>query len=171
MLAGWLISVYSVLPFLSVVRSRKVKCNRIPGQDKVPHISYVSQPSAYHFWASCSARSVLIPAMFNILTCATALHVQELSMHVRATWVTITYIILTFHSPCRHFVQQATSEKKRMTVNRRRNLSSANSRWVPCQQLWVLLLSSSWIDDLVGSFLQCTVPCFYQTVCLLTPIT
>jgi len=85
---------------IHIVRSRKVKCNRIPGQDKVPHISYisyVSQPSTYHFWASYSARSVLTPAMFNILTCAAALHVQELSMHVRATRATITYIILTSH--------------------------------------------------------------------------
>jgi len=70
---------------IHVVRSRKVKCNRIPGQDKVLHISYVSQPSTYHFWASYSAKSVLTPAMFTILTCAAALHVQELSMHVRTT--------------------------------------------------------------------------------------
>lgn len=121
------------LVFLIHVRSRKVKCNRIPGQDKVPHISYVSQPSTYHSWVSYSARSALTTIVFNILTCAAALHIQELSMHVRATRTTITYIILTSH--CRHFVQQATSEKKRMTVNRRRNLSSASSRWVPCQQL------------------------------------
>ncbi|XP_006462704.1 hypothetical protein AGABI2DRAFT_193809 [Agaricus bisporus var. bisporus H97] len=52
-------------------RSRKVKCNRIPGQEKRQH---------------CLAKNY----------------------------------------PCTHYVQQATSEKKRLAVNRRRNLSSAN---------------------------------------------
>lgn len=53
-------------------RSRKVKCNRIPGQEKCQH---------------CMSKNY----------------------------------------PCTHFVQQATSEKKRMAVTRRRNLSTANS--------------------------------------------
>ncbi|KXN88208.1 hypothetical protein AN958_07667 [Leucoagaricus sp. SymC.cos] len=75
-------------------RSRKVKCNRIPGQEKCQVLFY--------------ARFDDMPL---VLTCVAALHVEELSLHV----------CITLIEP------SATSEKKRLNVNRRRNLSTTNS--------------------------------------------
>lgn len=122
---------------MHVVRSRKVRCNRIPGQDKVLHTTppFILQSSTHCLWASYSVRLVLtsLPSLIPWLAWQHCTSKNYPCTSV-ATWATLTFIVLTLRRPCRHFVQQATSEKKRMTVNRRRNLSSAGSRWVLCYQ-------------------------------------
>jgi len=68
--------------------------------------------------------------MLNYLR-VTALFIQELPLHVGNFMIVIFPVIFNMF-PSSHYVQQATSEKKRSsTVPRRpRNLTSANSRYV-----------------------------------------
>ena len=84
MLAGQSIgSCFVLFLFLiHVVRSRKVRCNRIPGQDKVLHPLHLAIVDSLSLGVVQCQVGPYQPAIINTLTRMAALHVQELSMHV-----------------------------------------------------------------------------------------
>lgn len=67
---------------MHVVRSRKVRCNRIPGQDKVLHPLHLAIVDSLSLGVVQCQVGPYQPAIINTLTRMAALHVQELSMHV-----------------------------------------------------------------------------------------
>ena len=109
-------------------RSRKVKCNRLPGQEKVR--LYAPMSSATHPFHLHSARSVQSPVTpLGPSHLPLALSVQKLPLHVGASSLP-PLAFPPLISPRSHYVQQATSEKKRNAAARRPRGISTSSRYV-----------------------------------------
>ncbi|KAG6830691.1 hypothetical protein H0H92_015167 [Tricholoma furcatifolium] len=91
-------------------RARKVKCNRLPGQEK------------------CQVATITCKLSSGFLIAILALSIQELSLHVRLFNPSISSSLTVY----RHHIQQATSEKKRAaSIGRRprQNSSAPSSKY------------------------------------------
>jgi len=113
-------------------RQRKVKCHQLPGQPKVCLCSlFHSACSTNRFHPIPSARysTPALPCLTNSLTLScSALYGQKLSMHVRSPRLFSPRRRIDIRL-FRHYAQQATSEKKRITtVSRRPRAYTANTQ-------------------------------------------
>lgn len=113
-----------------------MKCHRLPGQEKV--CSLLILASTFTF-APVSGNSLRYTQNFRKL-CFQSIACQK-TIHARQSSPFYSLDIAIGPTLSSHFVQQATSEKKRSAVNRRpRNLSSASTKCVLSIHLCVLLL-------------------------------
>ena len=84
MLAGPLYFSQSASTWLQLLcRSRKVKCHRLPGQDKVRFTSCLTSHLLITFLATVSGTFLFRYPVLPFLIITTALFIQKLSLHVR----------------------------------------------------------------------------------------
>ena len=77
------LSIYFDLALQLLCRSRKVKCHRLPGHDKVRFTSCLTSHLLTAFLATVSGIFLFRHQCLPFLTITTALFIQKLSLHVR----------------------------------------------------------------------------------------
>ena len=126
---------YADVP-ISLLRARKVKCNQIPGQDKVRPSPPSPRTPLISSTVPGKAASPSLPLRCARAHCASAdstvspRTTPARESHACLPWC--EHSELTSCTPASHFIQQATTEKKRnaAAAKRPRTLSTSSAGWV-----------------------------------------